>query len=145
MDPNIVQLVEDEPFDLKMFMQKYDGITPTQFIDYKGYCGDTSDNIPGVTGIGPKGAIELLKTYGSMEAAVSEINRKKDDPKLKGVEKKLLMGSESGLLSRELATILLDVPEMKAVAWEDLAIKINRSGYLEMMAELEIEVKSNAA
>lgn len=53
-------------FDEKAVEEKY-GVTPAQFIDYKALIGDASDGYPGVTGIGPKGAANLLKEYGTFE------------------------------------------------------------------------------
>ncbi|KJD42388.1 hypothetical protein QD47_28475 [Paenibacillus terrae] len=55
---------------------------------------------------------------------------------------KLLEGKDSGLLSRKLATIMIDIPEMKEISWEDLISNISRSGYLSMLKELEIEHKN---
>jgi DNA polymerase I len=81
------------------------GVLPSQVIDYKALCGDTSDNIPGVKGIGDKTAVQLLSTYGSLNniyASLSEI---------KGATlKKLEAGKEDAEKSRYLATIVQDVP-----------------------------------
>ncbi|MCP6757381.1 MAG: DNA polymerase I [Fischerella sp. CENA71] len=81
------------------------GILPSQVIDYKALCGDKSDNIPGVKGIGEKTAVQLLNTYGSLEqiyAALSEIKG--------ATQKKLESGKEDAEKSRFLAAIVLDVP-----------------------------------
>ena len=53
-------------YDEKELAEEY-GLTPEQLVDMKGLMGDTSDNIPGVPGIGPKTAIKLLKEYGTLE------------------------------------------------------------------------------
>ncbi len=80
------------------------GITPEQVIDYMAITGDTSDNIPGVKGIGEKGARKLIETFGSFE----EIYKRIDE--VKGKQKELLeQGREEAELSRELVTIKTDV------------------------------------
>ncbi|MEO0808011.1 MAG: DNA polymerase I [Cyanobacteria bacterium J06643_4] len=80
-------------------------ILPCQVIDYKALCGDTSDNIPGVKGIGKKTAVKLLDTYGDLETIYSSIEE------LKGaMKKKLETGKESAEQSKFLATIITDVP-----------------------------------
>ncbi|QLE48906.1 DNA polymerase I [Nostoc sp. C057] len=81
------------------------GVLPSQIIDFKALCGDKSDNIPGVKGIGEKTAVQLLSTYGSLDniyAALDEIKG--------ATQKKLASGREDADKSRYLATIVLDVP-----------------------------------
>ncbi|QKQ72891.1 DNA polymerase I [Nostoc sp. TCL240-02] len=81
------------------------GVLPSQIVDFKALCGDKSDNIPGVKGIGEKTAVQLLNTYGSLEhiyAALDEIKG--------ATQKKLASGKEDADKSRYLATIVLDVP-----------------------------------
>lgn len=81
------------------------GIRPGQVIDYKALCGDTSDNIPGVKGIGKKTAVKLLAEHGSLDAVYEAL------PTLKGaVKKKLETGQEAANQSKYLATIVTDVP-----------------------------------
>ncbi|MGB0929470.1 MAG: DNA polymerase I [Chitinophagales bacterium] len=76
-----------------------------QVIDILGLMGDTSDNIPGVKGIGAKTAAKLLKQYDSIENLIANID------KLKGANKKKMEGGkENALISKRLATIVLDVP-----------------------------------
>ncbi|MBG1271479.1 DNA polymerase I [Nostoc sp. WHI] len=81
------------------------GVLPSQIVDFKALCGDKSDNIPGVKGIGEKTAVQLLNTYGSLDhiyAALDEI---------KGAnQKKLTVGKEDAEKSRYLANIVLNVP-----------------------------------
>jgi DNA polymerase-1 len=81
------------------------GVAPSQVVDYKALCGDKSDNIPGVKGIGEKTAVQLLNTYDSLEkiyAALSEIKG--------ATQKKLEAGKEDAEKSRYLAAIVVDVP-----------------------------------
>ncbi|CDN16756.1 DNA polymerase I [Richelia intracellularis] len=81
------------------------GVLPSQVIDYKALCGDKSDNIPGVRGIGEKTAVKLLNTYGSLENIYQSVEE------IKGaVKTKLVTGKEDAEKSRYLATIVLDVP-----------------------------------
>ncbi|KOP27816.1 DNA polymerase I [Hapalosiphon sp. MRB220] len=80
------------------------GILPSQVIDYKALCGDKSDNIPGVKGIGEKTAVQLLNTYGSLEQIYASLSE------IKGAtQKKLESGKEDAEKSRFLAAIVLDV------------------------------------
>ena len=80
--------------------QEY-GVTPKEFIDLKALQGDSSDNIPGVAGVGPKTATELIQKYGSIEGVyenIEEINGKLKD--------KLVEGKDNAFMSKKLATIL---------------------------------------
>jgi DNA polymerase-1 len=81
------------------------GITPEQIRDYKGLVGDSSDNIHGVLGIGPKTAVKLLQTYKNLEGVYNNLE---DIPEK--VREKLEKDKEEAFFSRELATIMLDVP-----------------------------------
>jgi DNA polymerase-1 len=82
------------------------GVTPEQIPDYKALVGDPSDNIPGVKGIGPKGAANLLEEFGTVE----NLYEKLGEVKAKGTRKKLEEGRESALLSLELARMRFDAP-----------------------------------
>lgn len=118
-DKDNLQLVDDKVFvellktgvsktvtyDKALFLQQY-GFSPEQLVDYKALIGDASDNIPGVTGIGPKGATDLIKEYGSVEKIYEEVDL---IPK-EVLRKKLEAGRESAFLSKKLATIKRDTP-----------------------------------
>ena len=81
------------------------GIIPEQVIDYKALCGDKSDNIPGVKGIGDKTALQLLEAYNSLDGIYAAIDE------IKGVtKKKLEEGKEAAYHSQRMATIIQDVP-----------------------------------
>ena len=86
-------------------VKNYIGVTPAQIIDYKALVGDQSDNYPGVAGVGPKTASTLLAQYKNFEGVYK--NLKKLAPNLVA---KLSEGHDSGVLSRDLATIRRDVP-----------------------------------
>ncbi len=88
------------------FMEDY-GFEPIKLIDLKALMGDSSDNIPGVAGIGEKTASSLIKEYGSVE----ELYEKYEDSSLtKGVKAKLAAGADSAKESKWLATIVRDAP-----------------------------------
>ncbi|OCQ94201.1 DNA polymerase I [Nostoc sp. MBR 210] len=81
------------------------GVLPTQIVDYKALCGDKSDNIPGVKGIGEKTAVQLLNTYGSLENIYASL------AEIKGAtQKKLTEGQEDAKKSQYLAQIVTEVP-----------------------------------
>jgi DNA polymerase-1 len=86
-------------------IEKY-GITPEQFIDYLALVGDSADNIPGVKGIGPKSATRLLQEYGTLDGIYQHV----EDIKAKGTRTKLQEHKDDAYLSRQLATIVTQVP-----------------------------------
>lgn len=81
------------------------GLTPAQVIDLKGFMGDTSDNYPGVRGIGEKTALKLLSEYGTVEGVIENLHLLP-----KGVRAKIEADLDMLHLSRELAEIRCDVP-----------------------------------
>jgi DNA polymerase-1 len=93
-----------EQFDVAYFEQKY-GINVHQFLDLKSLKGDSSDNIPGVPGIGEKTAIQLLQQYGTLEEIYAHIAEIKPT-----VAKKLEAGESLAYLSKEVAEIWTDAP-----------------------------------
>jgi DNA polymerase-1 len=96
------------------------GVWPEQVVDYKGLVGDSSDNYPGVTGVGPKTAIKLLEEFGSFENIYKALKYKALNSKSEILNKsqilnpkliqRLVDGYEGGRLSKELATIKQDCP-----------------------------------
>jgi DNA polymerase I len=85
------------------------GIAPQRIPDWKGLCGDPSDNYPGVKGIGPKTATDLINKYVTVEEVYKAVE--KDDPTInKNVKLKLINDKEAAFLSKNLATIRLDAP-----------------------------------
>ena len=81
-------------------------LEPGQIIDVMGFSGDTSDNVPGVPGIGPKTALSLIQTFGSM----AQVYEKIDEVASKSVRQKLSDHKDQAFLSRSLVTIQTDVP-----------------------------------
>jgi len=96
---------EMQVFDEDSFKEKY-GLEPIRLIDLKGLMGDSSDNIPGVPGIGEKTATKLLLEYGTIENVLENI------PNVSGkkLQEKLQDNQELALLSKKLATIIRDMP-----------------------------------
>ena len=99
---------ETDLFDRNKIIETYK-IEPKQLIDVKGLQGDTSDNIPGVPGVGEKTALNLIQKYGSIENLYEKIENGEDD--LKGKQReKIAENKELAVLSKTLGTINLEVP-----------------------------------
>lgn len=98
-------------YDEKAFGEEYQGLVPKQIIDLKGLMGDTSDNIPGVPGVGPKTALKLITAYQTVENVLDHA----DEVKGKSLQEKLKTYKDQALLSKDLATICLDAPVDKAL------------------------------
>ena len=107
---------ELKEYDEAAFQEEY-GFEPIKLIDLKGLMGDTSDNIPGVPGVGPKTASKLLLEYGSLEEVLNNI----ENISGKKLKERLTENKEQAILSKELATIELNVPEME-LDWESYGI-----------------------
>ena len=103
-------------FDEAEFAANYEGLQPKQLIELKGLMGDTSDNIPGVPGVGPKTAMKLIKEYGNVETVLENIEKVSG----KSLKTKLTDNKESALLSKQLATICTEAPVDTAVQTYEL-------------------------
>lgn len=111
------------------------GITPSQVIDMKGLMGDKSDNIPGIPGVGEKTAQKLLEEYGTVENVLDHTDE------LKGaLQKKVIEGKESALLSKKLATIKRDVEVDFTL--DDLAFKPDYNNLVKFLQGLEMNALS---
>lgn len=93
-----------ELYKPEYFEEKY-GIKVDQFLDLKSLKGDSSDNIPGVPGVGEKGAIKLLQEFGSLDGIYKNI-----DSISGALQKKLIEGKDSSYMSRQVASIMFDAP-----------------------------------
>lgn len=98
-------------YDTEEVKKRY-GFGPEQVIDYKALRGDTSDNIPGVPGIGEKTGTELIQKFGSLENLYNQLESKTGADLKPAVLKKLQEGKEKAFMSKKLATIKIDVPEL---------------------------------
>ena len=96
-------------YDKAKVKEKYEGLSPEQLVDYKALRGDSSDNIPGITGIGRKTAIRLLRGFGSLDSLYREINKDGEAGCLNEKTKKLL---DEGKLqeARELIDLGEEIP-----------------------------------
>lgn len=126
-DKDLLQLISDETtvkllktkdyimMDRKTFNETY-GFEPIHMIDLKALMGDASDNIPGVRGIGEKGAIKLVSEYTTIENIYANINN------IKGaIQTKLIEGKDDAYYSKDLVTIYREVP--LDVSFDDLKYK----------------------
>ena len=99
---------EVDDYDRKKVLEEY-GVEPKSLIEVKGLQGDSSDNIPGVPGIGPKTAINLVKKYGTIKNLYKKIEEGTDD--LKGKQKESIVNNkEMAFISRQLGEIDVNVP-----------------------------------
>ncbi len=108
------------------------GVPPERVRDLLGLMGDSSDNIPGVPGVGPKTALKLLEQFGSLEAALDGA----DEVKAKRARENLKTHRDDAILSKELVTIALDAPVDLEVS-ELRVAEPNRADLVEIFAELE--------
>ena len=115
------------------FYEKY-GVEPELFVDMKALMGDSSDNIPGVAGVGEKTAAGLIQNFGKLEAIYENI----DDKRItKGVREKLLRDEKNAYLSRDLARI--DVHAPIDITLEDIAYRgFDKGGLYRKFSELEL-------
>lgn len=99
-------------YDEKLVKEKFEGLTPSQILDFKSLRGDPSDNIPGVTGIGEKTAIQLLLKFGTLENLYREIkeNSKKAKEIRPKIRETLSQYKEQAFFSRDLARLETNVP-----------------------------------
>ena len=129
-DKDLMQLVNDQvkiydtmkqkTFNRESVFEKF-GVSPEQIVDYLSIVGDASDCIPGVNGIGDKGAAKLLATYGSLDKIYEAIETIKPD----GLKAKLIAGKESAYLSQNLAKLRLAKTSIEILPWvlnKDLAL-----------------------
>ncbi len=150
-DKDTLQLIDDnvKVFTLRKGMSDtviYDaeavkenfGFTPEQTIDYKALRGDSSDNIPGVPGIGEKTAVELLQMFGSIKEIYKKLNKKGIETKIRpGVVKKLRDGEESAKISFDLATIDQNVPGVDFNLEDCRAKDFDREKVVKLFQELD--------
>ncbi len=145
-DRDLLQLINDQ-VDIKLLKQKghvrYNPITffaefkiqPIHVIDLKALAGDSSDNIPGVKGIGEKTALQLLSTYQTIENLYEHMDEVKGKMK-----EKLLDGKEMAFVSKEIATIYNEVP-LDIRDLEDLQYKKEEEGENESLRSIYEELE----
>lgn len=134
---------ELEELDVAAVEAKY-GILKEQFLELKALKGDNSDNIPGVPGIGEKGAVKLLNEYKTLDGIYEHINE------IKGAtQKKLIAGRESAYMSYRLAEIrfdapvkLAEVPELK-VDKEEIIAELRKLEFFSLVRKYQAEFEKN--
>lgn len=145
-DRDLLQLIDDKVTVLlatnsdtltmkrAQFREKY-GIEPELFVDMKALMGDSSDNIPGVAGVGEKTAAGLIQNFGTLESIYENI----DDKRItKSVREKLLRDKDNAFLSRTLAKIDLNAPvgiELKDIEYKGF----DKGGLYRKFTELELK------
>ncbi|MBO4861463.1 MAG: DNA polymerase I [Firmicutes bacterium] len=127
-------ITEFKLYDDEAMKEEY-GFDHEQFIDYKALRGDTSDNIPGIPGVGEKTAVKLIQQFGSLE----ELIRRLDEVENAKLRDKIEDGSASALMSKKLATIIKNVPVDYTI--DDLKIKEQDTDKLiKIYSDLEFRV-----
>ena len=120
-------------YDSEKVEQKW-GVPPNKIIDLLGLMGDSSDNVPGVSGVGEKTAVKLIKEYGSLKGALENAEQVANKRARTG----LLEGVDNAILSRELVTILLDV-EINADIKDLIKKEMNSESCISKFKELEFQ------
>ena len=119
-------------YDESKFCEEY-GFAPKKLIDLKSLMGDSSDNIPGVAGVGPKTATELLLKFGSLDGIYENLSDESIRPKLR---EKLETGKDSAYLSYDLATIRCNAP-IDFEPKDAIIMPYNRQELFELFQKLE--------
>ena len=140
IDENVhVKLVISRPgqttatlYDIEKFREEY-GFEPKKMVDLKALMGDSSDNIPGVAGVGPKTATDLLLKFGSLDGVYENLEDASIRPKLR---EKLETGKESAYLSYDLATIRCEAP-IDFEPKDALVMPYNRPELYQLFTRLE--------
>ncbi|WP_100372910.1 5'-3' exonuclease [Bacillus sp. FJAT-45037] len=144
LDHNTTQIIATKQGELlytaNHFTDEY-GITPTQWIDVKALLGDKSDNIPGCPGVGEKSALPLIQQYGSVEGVYEQLDAESLDPAYKRYQKKLLSGRESSLISKRLATIICDIPELAETNFSDFTYMKDEAVLKQAFDQIELKIK----
>ncbi|TSC95749.1 MAG: DNA polymerase I [Parcubacteria group bacterium Athens1014_10] len=131
-------IVDTVIYNQKAVQERYGGLKPEQLIDFKALKGDPSDNIAGVKGIGEKTAIELIKTFGSLENLYKFLEGKiiKKYEITERIKKLLLERKKDAFLSKKLVTIIKDVPI--DINLKDCEMKeFNKEKIIKLFQELE--------
>ena len=119
----------------KFIAEKYNGLVPKQIIDMKGLMGDTSDNIPGVAGVGEKTAIKLLNQFESVEGVYEHI----EEVTAKKLKEKLINSKDDALMSKDLATINVHSPVEVSLEDTKLTLQDDTAEKIELFKKLEFK------
>jgi DNA polymerase-1 len=135
----IIGMTKMTLFDETKVREKY-GLEPWQIVDYKAFVGDSSDNYPGVTGIGPKTAAILLNKYQTLEGVYEHLAELSPQ-----IQEKLANDAEQAALAKKLATIVLDAPvkfeefeaEIGKIDRKELKKVFEKFGFKSLLGRLE--------
>lgn len=119
----------------KFIAEKYNGLVPKQIIDMKGLMGDTSDNIPGVAGVGEKTAIKLLNQFESVEGVYEHI----EEVTAKKLKEKLINSKDDALMSKDLATINVHSPIEVSLEDTKLTLQDDTTEKIELFKKLKFK------
>ncbi len=103
-DVVMIDTMKDKTYDAEAVRERF-GVGPEKVVEILGLMGDASDNIPGVPGIGPKGALSLIEEYGTVEKVIENVEKIKSA----GMKKAIMESADQARLSRQLAEIKTDV------------------------------------
>jgi DNA polymerase-1 len=126
-------ITETKLYDHQAVIDRY-GIAPESIPDFYGLKGDTSDNIPGVPGIGDKTAADLLQRFGDLETVLASVDE------ISGAKRKenLVNHADNARISKQLATIQTEVPGVETPDWAAIARQPDRSRLREVFREFEL-------
>ena len=132
----VVGVTQTTLYDEAKVIEKY-GLTPAQFVDYKALIGDASDNYPGVSGVGPKTAADLINRFNTIEGIYENLGEIAP-----GVQLKLANDAEQAMLAKKLATIVRDAPvkidwnkcEVKKTDFKAMFLAFNDLGFRSLIA-----------
>ncbi|WP_096199487.1 5'-3' exonuclease [Bacillus sp. FJAT-45350] len=145
-DKDLFQLVSDKTTQLiskngqeysirPEHMKKMWNVTPGQWVDCKALLGDTSDNIPGVSGVGEKSVYPLISTYGNIENLYERLEEL-EDTEYKRYVKKLEKGKDEAFLSKKLATIKCDATDVITPCFKEMQLNITRNQLIKYFEQL---------
>ncbi|MBP9716355.1 MAG: hypothetical protein KBD51_00230 [Candidatus Levybacteria bacterium] len=134
-------------FDPEKVKEKY-GVEPSHFVDYKALIGDSSDNYPGVGGIGPKTAVDLVNRFGTLEQIYENLGEV--SPR---ISEKLATDAEQAVMAKKLATIEVNAPvhlkfsecEVKSIDREALLSSFEKLDFNSLIARFKLDQKPSAA
>jgi len=130
-------------FDLEKVKEKY-GVEPSHFVDYKALIGDNSDNYPGVGGIGPKTAVDLVNKFGTLEEIYENLGEV--SPR---ISEKLATDAEQAVMAKKLATIEVNAPvhlkfsecEVKNIDREALLSSFEKLDFNSLITRFKLDQK----
>jgi 5'-3' exonuclease len=151
--------IPDNVFEFTpMYIKEFYGLDPVQIVDMKALCGDPSDNIPGVKGVGEKAVVPLLQEFGSVENLYDSIEdmSKEEEKEFKELLKELgisrspvsyllkeseteLVGKKAALLSKKLATIECTIPDLLNTELFSLELNVDKEATRKIFEELEFK------